>query len=789
MKFSIDNRVVEITGKTTILQAADAHDIYIPHLCSHAELTPYGGCRLCIVEVDGMRGYPTACTTQVEEGMVIRTQSKTLNEMRHEILQLMLSEHPAACLICAEAEECRDFQQTIRKVGLTTGCRWCPKDEDCELQKVVRSLGIQEITFPVYYREIPVETSDPFFDHDYNLCIYCGRCVRICQEFRRSSVITFRRRGRLTTIGPAFGRSHLEAGCEFCGACLSVCPTGSLAEKDRKWHGPPMELTNSVCPLCSMNCDIQIAHAGNRVIGTLPPGDPHQSGGELCAKGRFCLGAWVNHPRRIRAPRFRFPEGEGVVSWNDAVQNAVAILGKSAAGRTAIYLSPYLTLEEISAARTFVSNACPSALITSSVLTPKLIRFISLSRHSVTLKEMEDSDLLVSLFVNGNFNYAPLTLGIKRLAEKGVSYAQIGWLDDTTSRFASLRSMPRPGQELQFFDALARALSGETSRTDEVRSIASALKTASAPLLILSAELLNLSSAEQVMPVIERIIVLTGARLLTVHPYGNLSGLLSLGPVTTSEAVTRRIAGNEIDTLYLVSDTPFAVRPAVKSIIYQGVFPPADPLAADLVLPAATFGEVSGSYYDSAGIRRSFPAAIPPGDAIPSHQEIFSRIATAMGIGDGGTDPEEMSRRIPDKATMAFPEPMTGPEPTVMRKRRLPDGSGFILLQEQSTHAYHDVCLSGIIAGMAMIAPLDTLIMNPADAERMGIVKGEQVTIQSPGGESVFPVETRKGVPDRFVYLQPSGGEFIGKGNPSAVRIIPKKKAKARRPLPGRRHV
>ncbi len=788
MKLNIDNRVTEIPGKATILQAAEAHGIYIPHLCSHTELTPYGGCRLCIVEVDGMRGYPTACTTLVEEGMVVRTQTKTLLEMRREILQLMLSEHPAACLICDEAEECLDYQQTIRKVGITTGCRWCPKDEDCELQKVVKSLGIQEITFPVYYREIPVETDDPFFDHDYNLCIYCGRCVRICQEFRRSSVIAFRKRGRLTTIGPAFGRSHLEANCEFCGACLSVCPTGSLAEKERKWHGAAKELTNSVCPLCSINCDIQIAHAGNKVIGTLPPGDPHQSGGELCVKGRFCLGAWVNHPRRIQAPQFRFPEGVGVISWDEAAQKAGALLKASAVGRTAVYLSPYLTLEEIAAAKLFFQRACPSAHITSSVLTPKLTAFLFLSQRSITLKEMENSDLLLSLFVNGNYNYAPLTLAIKRSAEKGANYMQIGWLADTTSRFASERHLPPPGGEGQFLEAIVRSLSGGAAKTDDSQSIATALKAASAPVLILTAELLNLSSAERIMPAIERIMALTGAQLFTVHPYGNLSGLLSLITAETSEDVSRLVANNEVDILYLVGDRPFATRPTVNAVIYQGVFPPPDSLAADLILPSATFGEIAGSYYDDAGERKKFPQAVNPPEMSLPHQEIFSRIVGTMGSPDAELDPEEVLRHIPVKAKAILPACKTGRGPTrkgIQKKVR----NGFMLLQEKSPHIYHDVSLSGIIAGMSAIAPEDTLIMNPDDAERMGIVKGDRVAIQSSGEEISYPVATRKNIPTGFVYMQPSCQVFAGKDNPLAVEIVPIADAKSKHPQSGRNHV
>ncbi|MBU0765508.1 MAG: (2Fe-2S)-binding protein, partial [Bacteroidetes bacterium] len=176
MNITIDNRKIKVAKASTVLDIALQNGIYIPSLCAHPELTPYGGCRLCVVEIDGMRGYPTACTTIASDGMNIRTNTGILQEIRKDIMQLILSEHPAACLLCEDVEGCKQFQETIRKVGITTGCRWCPKDKDCELQRIVESFDIHELTLPGLYRDIPVEKYDPFFDRDYNLCIYCGRC-------------------------------------------------------------------------------------------------------------------------------------------------------------------------------------------------------------------------------------------------------------------------------------------------------------------------------------------------------------------------------------------------------------------------------------------------------------------------------------------------------------------------------------------------------------------------------------------------------------------------------------
>jgi formate dehydrogenase major subunit len=789
MKFTLDNRVVETKENNTILQAAEALDIYIPHICSHRELTPYGGCRLCIVEVEGMRGYPTACTTLAAEGMIVRTHTRALRETRLEILQMILSEHPSGCLVCAEAKECLDFQQTIRKVGLTTGCRWCPKDEDCELQKVVRSLQIEEITFPGCYRELPVENSDPFFDRDYNLCIYCGRCVRICQELRKSSVITLKKRGRATTIGPAFEQTHLEANCEFCGACISVCPTGAMAEKSRKWHGVASEYQQSLCPLCSMNCAIQIAVKDGRIIGTLPPGDPHQSGGELCVKGRFCLSEWVNHPRRHGEPRYHFPEGMGIVSWEKAIEKASEIMQATPPGRTGVFLSADLTLEEIAAAKQFFLQARSAPRFFSSALNQKMIPFMALAQKSIAVKEIEDSDLIISLFLNGNHGYAPLTLAVKRASEKGIPYLQVGWIKDTTSRFASLCQLPPPGQEKEFFADIERHLRNGKGKFREAKKIAAYLKTASAPVVILGADICSLDSSEPIMRSIENIVTLSSARLLTVHPHGNLSGLLSMLEIKTSEEAARLIAGGEIDSLYLVCDNPFETRPAVKSIIFQDVFPPAYSVPGDLILPTTTFGESPGSYYTGRGDRERFSNHVSPPETVRHQHWIFSRIAAAMGVTGVRFDEKELSSRIPDQAKSRLPDHDV--RHRTARGKFFPPGkkAAFILIQVKSPHLYHHTSLSQIVPGMKAIAPEDTILINPDDAGKVPFVAGHSVEVKSAQRAKIFPLQTRKIIPPGIAYLHSSSENLFFEANPLPVSIVAVGKRKRQGSLKGRKHV
>ncbi len=289
----IDERTLLARPGRTILQAAEDNQVYIPHLCAHKDLLPFGGCRLCLVEVEGFRNFAPACTTPVEDGMVVRTRTPQVQSLRKEVLKLILSEHPSNCLFCKEGNDCALYMDTLRKVGTITGCRACPDDGQCELQQVVEYVGVTEVEFPMIYRNYPVEDYDPFYDRDYNLCILCGRCIGACQQHRLAEVLAFKHRGHETLVGPAFDRSHIEAGCEFCGSCVAICPTGTLSEKTRKWEGKPDVKVQTTCPFCGLGCQIQLLVKGKEVMGSeavddsLSGIDQTVNHRQLCLKGRF----------------------------------------------------------------------------------------------------------------------------------------------------------------------------------------------------------------------------------------------------------------------------------------------------------------------------------------------------------------------------------------------------------------------------------------------------------------------------------------------------------------------
>ncbi|MCP4150841.1 MAG: molybdopterin-dependent oxidoreductase [bacterium] len=769
MKLKIDNLEFEVSEEMTLLDAAEQHGVYIPHLCSHPELTSYGGCRLCIVEVDGMRGYPTACTTKIKEGMTVRTESERVQEMRREILQLILSEHPSGCLICEESDECSDTMSSIRKVGVTTGCRWCSKDSDCELQRVVKYLEIKDIKFPVVYQDLDVEKYDPFFDRDYNLCIYCARCVRICAEHRKSFVLALNERGKDAFVGPAFHRTHVQAECEFCGACVSVCPTGALAEKNKKWAGAPDSYHESVCPFCSLNCDTQMLIKKGRIIGSLPPGDPHQSGGTLCVKGRFGLGETVNNPDRTLEPEFLFDEGYGIISMEDAFKVAAENLAKYSGRRSAFYISPNLTLEELAAANQFASKIIKTTNITSISITGNMVSYLKLAEKSVTIDEIEESGALVSIFLKGNYAYAPVTLAIKKAAGKGVPLCQIGWTKDTVSRFTNWDLAPEPGKEKAFFKKILNPLEKGKGGSKEIKDLLKTLESAAPVTFILGPGLIDLTEGKEIMEIIARIIELTGGKVFAPNPYSNLNGLLSLTESKFSEDIGKSVDEEKIDLLYIVGDAPFKKRPNVEFIVHQSSYPPPEALKANLILPAATWGEITGTYAGSHGKMKPFKAAVDPPGMAQGNCELFAGIAETMGIRDVSFSDETIATLIPAKLKPNYPEPGK------KRKRikvLLPDAYfPHILVQELTPHALHNASLSSIAAGLKELLPEATLLMNPEDAKKLNLCDCSVVDVESELNSGTYPIKVRESIEPGVIFLLTHSAPRDFETNPCPVHL------------------
>jgi formate dehydrogenase beta subunit len=252
VKLTIDEVEVSVPKGTTILDAAQQAEIYIPHLCSHPDLPrveqlkpaeavyrgsrrienkkpemQYEGCQLCVVQVKGKKEPQRACSTEVEKGMVVSTDTPELQEYRRDKLMSLLAKHPHACLTCAQKEGCT---RSPCSMNIPEKERCCSLFGNCEFQRIVEYVGIKKETPRYVFEDLPV-IKEPLFEWDYNLCIGCTRCIRACRDLRGIEAIdfVFDEDGRVMvgSVGPTLR----ESACRFCAACVEVCPTGALLYK------------------------------------------------------------------------------------------------------------------------------------------------------------------------------------------------------------------------------------------------------------------------------------------------------------------------------------------------------------------------------------------------------------------------------------------------------------------------------------------------------------------------------------------------------------------------------
>ena len=297
IQLTIDDRSVTVSPGTSVLEAARQVGIKIPTLCHLADLTPTGACRICVVEIDGMKTLAAACSMPVSAGMSVHTHSPAVLETRRMVLELMLANHPADCFSCG-------------------------RNLNCELQELAAELGVKRIRFDGERRHYTVDDSNPFIVRDNEKCILCGRCVRTCQELQVCNVLDFTGRGFDTKLAPAFDSATRESDCVFCGACVSACPVGALTEKVLCQSGRPDQKVRTTCPFCGVGCNFDLNVKDGKVIGVTSTPDSPVNGRLLCVKGRFGVD-YIHSPQRLTTPLIRKNDKLEPASWDEAL-NLVA---------------------------------------------------------------------------------------------------------------------------------------------------------------------------------------------------------------------------------------------------------------------------------------------------------------------------------------------------------------------------------------------------------------------------------------------------------------------------------
>ncbi len=300
----IDGQAVTVPAGTSVMRAAALAGTRVPKLCATDTLKAFGSCRMCLVEIEGRKGYPASCTTTVAPGMKIRTQSDKLAALRRGVLDLYLSEHPLD-----------------------------PTGERCELQEVAAKVGLTRTSYvPQAARApLPRDESNPYFAFDPEQCIVCSRCVRACDEVQGTLALTVQGRGLASKIAASQDESFLESECVSCGACVEACPTTALMEKSLIRLGPPERAITTTCAYCGVGCsfkaEVRGEGAATEVARMVPDRNGDANEGHACVKGRFAYG-YATHRDRILKPMVRKTTRDEwrEVSWEEAIAYAASEL-------------------------------------------------------------------------------------------------------------------------------------------------------------------------------------------------------------------------------------------------------------------------------------------------------------------------------------------------------------------------------------------------------------------------------------------------------------------------------
>jgi NADH-quinone oxidoreductase chain G len=809
VNLTIDDKQVAVDKDSTIYDAAKAAGIRIPILCHDKKLHPFGGCRMCLVEVEQMPGRQIpACTTPVTEGMVVRTTSDEIIKARRMVLELLLLKHPIDCPVCDAAG-------------------------DCDLQNLTYEYQVTGNRFQDEKFNHKIDYENPLIERDMNRCIHCGKCVRICDEIVSFGAYTFINRGLEAKVGTEFDG---PLDCEFCGSCVSVCPVGALLSRPFKFKARWWELAKvkTVCSYCGTGCQLTLGIKDNKVLTTIYDEDQGFHNGQLCTRGRWGY-QFVNSGKRLTTPLIRKDGALQEASWDEAL----ALVGqrlveaKTAGGDTAAGLvTPRLTNEELYLFRKLFNegigsgNLDHSAGYAHAALTAGAMESLGYPASPAVIADIRNTGLLLVVKSDAYETHPVLGFEINLAVKRnGVDLRIVSDKRGKLTRLpGAVTSLHKPGTETALFNAMAKVILDENLQdggsaliagfeelkralsayapeqvaagcgvsADEIKTLARDYAKAEKALILLPIGLGYPGHGKGLAQALINLALLTGkigregCGVLIMGEKNNSQGAADLGihPAGRGKdaaAILDGCAKGDIKTLYIAGENPVVSYPdrkrveaaldKVEFLVVQELFLTETAAKAHVVLPACSFAEKEGTFTSVGRAVQRVNRAIKPVGQARSDFEIFNQLCAFLTNAPAYAAPSavfaEIAATVPAYNGLTFAGlGDNGAITTVLGAPRfVPVAAPSIAVEEgkfallTGSALNHCGTLSRFGEGPVYVCPEGYIELGRDDARELGIKEGDYVTVKGAAADIRLKAKVGSRLPKGVVFAPYHFGE------------------------------
>ncbi len=575
IRVQIDGKEVNVPAGVNLIEAAEHAGVHIPNLCYLKGMKGVGACRMCLVEVEGLKAPVIACNTKAREGMVINTRTERVQEVRKFVIDLLLSMHPLDCMTCTKA-------------GL------------CNLQKYAYDFELKESSFTRKKFGYPVDAANPFIKREPDYCILCGKCVRVCKE-QGTNVLDFMSRGIESKVVTAMDKPLQESECTFCGSCVDACPVNALLESDRWRKGREWEYEKlgSVCLLCGNGCDITVSTKDGQIQKINAGAADGSCDKYICAYGRFGFDS-VDGEGRLKTPLKRVDGNLTETTWEDALKIVAGRL-KSAGGKAGFISTAGILNEDAVVLRSLAKDIVKTkSLDTTMSLYGDADTFINSQTADIN---KSDLIVLVGLAPSQWERVLPaLDAAVRRRVARG---AKLVVINEKDTRIAEAATISLTGDIIAVLKSIAKTLIGKGIKpdtnleaavkdagtpTEDIEKAATFISEANEPLIFSSPSFFSAAAN----------IALLKGKAISVGLESNTRGVALIGLKAEGKTYSQMISQGT-EALYIVGEIPVDKRPDTGFLIVQNSHMTELARQADVVLPSATYLESAGTIVDYMG--------------------------------------------------------------------------------------------------------------------------------------------------------------------------------------------